>query len=35
MKKFDNYNILQKQDVAVVILCEAEVNPKSLNDYFM
>jgi len=35
MRKFDNYNILQKKDVAVIILCETEIDPQRLNDYFM
>ncbi len=35
MKRFDNYNILQKKDVLIDILCEEEINPEKLNDYFM
>lgn len=35
MKKFDNYNVLQKDDVLIDILCETEIDAQRLNDYFM
>ena len=35
MEKFDNYNILQKQDVTLMILCETEISYQKLNDYLM